>query len=233
MTSGKTSLYETLTRKILTLELPPGHDLDEASLSAEHGISRTPVREVLRRLQGEGYVMMRENRGARVAPMNLETLREFFLVVSIVYEAVGRLAVKNFASAQLAELEACQLRFRAAVAARDVEAMTLENRCFHAIIGDMANNVFLKPSYDRLLIDHTRIGHTFYDPTDTQTETNLQLACRHHDEFIEAIAGRDEAVMARLTHEHLELSRRNMEIYVAPKSMPSDANARPRKRQVA
>lgn len=233
MKGGKTSLYETLKRKILTLELAPDQDLDEASLSEEYGISRTPVREILRRLAGEGYVVIRENRGARVIPMTLETLRDFFLVVSVVYEAVGRLAVQNFTPRQLAELKKCQERFRAAVKARDVDSMSLENMRFHAIIGEMADNAYLKPSYDRLLIDHTRVGHTFYDPTDAETEANFKMACKHHDEFIEAIAERDQATMARLAHEHHDLSRRNMEIYVAPKSMKSDANQRPRQRQLA
>ena len=53
MKSGKTALYETLKRQILTLELPPDDDLDEARLSEEYGISRTPVRDVLRQLAGE------------------------------------------------------------------------------------------------------------------------------------------------------------------------------------
>ena len=94
--NGKSSLYEALKRRILTLELAPDHDLDEAKLSEAYGISRTPVRDVLRRLAGEGYVYIQENRGARVIPMTLATLRDFFQVAPIVYEAVGRLAVQNF-----------------------------------------------------------------------------------------------------------------------------------------
>src|SRR5215475_5027775 len=107
MKGGKTALYETLKRNILTLELSPDQDLDEVSLSEEYGISRTPVRDVLRQLAGEGYVDIRENKGARVIPMNLATLRDFFLVAPIIYEAVGRLAVENFRPSQLSELKEC------------------------------------------------------------------------------------------------------------------------------
>ena len=84
MKGGKSALAETLKRQILTLELQPDHDLDEAQLSEEYGISRTPVRDVLRRLSGEGYVEIRENRGARVIPMNHATLRDFFLVAPLI-----------------------------------------------------------------------------------------------------------------------------------------------------
>lgn len=226
MKNGKSSLYETLKRKILTLELAPDEDLDEASLSKEYGISRTPVREVLRRLSGEGYVDIRENRGARVIPMTLTTLRDFYLVAPMVYEAVGRLAVQSHKPSQLAELKECQERFRKALKVLDSETMSLENNRFHAIVGDMAGSVFLRPSLDRLLIDHARIGHTFFNPTDERMEANKQMACKHHDQMIEAIARRDEAAMIKLVHEHWELSRRNMELYVAPKGLNNEAVGR-------
>lgn len=234
--NGKASLYEMLKRKILTLELAPDQDLDEASLSNQYGISRTPVREVLRQLAGEGYVVIRENRGARVIPMSLERLREYFLLAPIIYEAIGRLAVHNATAAQLDELKSCQERFRKAISARDSEAMNLENKRFHAIIGEMAHCVYLMPSYERLEIDHARIGRTFFRPKDERMEANLAKACRHHDQFIEAIAKRDEAAMVRLSSEHHEMSRSTMELYVAPKEMMSEANARSakqRKRQMA
>jgi DNA-binding GntR family transcriptional regulator len=236
MKHGKSSLYEALKRRILTLELAPDHDLDEAALSEEYGISRTPVRDVLRRLAGEGYVCIQENRGARVIPMNLSTLRDFFQVAPIVYEAVGRLAVQNFRPAQLAELELCQDRFRSAMKAGESGALSLHNNRFHAIIGDMAGSIFLRPSLERLLVDHARIGHTFFNPTDDRMRTNLLTACKHHDQMIEAIAKRHEDAMTRLVFEHWELSRRNMEIYVAPKELENAAVgrlAKPRAKRAA
>lgn len=226
MKGGKTSLYETLKRKILTLELSPDQDLDEVRLSEEYGISRTPVRDVLRQLAGEGYVDIRENKGARVIPMNLATLRDFFLVAPIIYEVVGRMAVQNFRPAQLVQLKECQERFRAAMQARQGDALVLENNRFHELIGEMSSSAFLKPSLGKLLIDHARIGHTFFRPADSKMEKNLVIACRHHDEFIQAIADRDDAAMVRLVYEHWELSRQNMEMFVAPKELKNDALAR-------
>lgn len=223
MKGGKTSLYETLKHQILTLELPPDSDLDEVSLSEKYGISRTPVREILRHLAGEGYVDIRANRGARVIPMNHETLRDFFLVAPVIYEAVGRLAVQHCTSAQMVQLKECQERFRSAVLRRDPEMMVIENNRFHGIIGEMAGSGYLKPSLSRLLIDHARIGHIFYRPTDPAGETNLAKSCEHHDEIIHAIAARDEEAIVRLTFEHWELSRGNMEMFIVPKRLRSQA----------
>lgn len=226
MKGGKATLHETLKRQILTLELAPDQDLDETGLSETYGISRTPVRDVLRQLAAEGYVDIRENRGARVIPMSQATLRDFFLVAPLIYEAVGRLAVQNFTPAQLKSLKECQERFRSAMQARDSASMVIENNRFHAIIGEMANSTFLKPSLSKLLIDHARIGYTFFKPKNDEMEKSLVISCKHHDQFIEAIEASDVASVVRLVFDHWELSRQNIEMFIAPASLGSDAMAR-------
>eukprot|EP01037_Dinobryon_pediforme_P017299 gene17299-17489_t len=214
--SGKNGLYDDLKRQILTMELSPDEDLDEVTLSARYGLSRTPVREIFRRLAGEGYLDIRENRGARVAPMNHSTLRDFFLVAPMVYAAIGRLAVQNFKPRQLADLKETQELFRSASTARDALTMVIANNRFHEIIGDMSGNVYLRPSLGRLLIDHARIGNTFFRPKSADMDRRLALAVRHHDAFIDAIAAHNEDAVVDLVFEHWELSRANMEIYIAP-----------------
>ena len=60
----KTVCIDDLRRRILTQDLEPGSYLDEVEIGETYGISRPPVREVLRQLMGEGYVLLHENRGA-------------------------------------------------------------------------------------------------------------------------------------------------------------------------
>ncbi|MCK5920457.1 MAG: GntR family transcriptional regulator, partial [Methylococcales bacterium] len=62
----KDDLYRALKRKILTMELQPGEALDEITLGKQTKLSRTPVREILRRMAGEGFVEIAQNRGAYV-----------------------------------------------------------------------------------------------------------------------------------------------------------------------
>lgn len=222
MKNGKSTLYDDLKRQILTMELDPDEALDEVAISERYGLSRTPVREVFRRLAGEGYIDIRENRGARVIPMNHSTLRNFFLVAPMVYAAIGRLAVQNFKAQQLVDLKETQRRFRAATVSRDALMMVVENNRFHAIMGEMSGNQYLEPSLERLLIDHARIGHTFFRPRDEDMEQRLQLSAEHHDSFIEAIERRDESAVVDLVFEHWELSRENMEMFIAPNEMKAD-----------
>ena len=222
MKNGKSTLYDDLKRQILTMELDPDEALDEVAISERYGLSRTPVREVFRRLAGEGYIDIRENRGARVIPMNHSTLRNFFLVAPMVYAAIGRLAVQNFKAQQLVDLKETQRRFRAATVSRDALMMVVENNRFHAIMGEMSGNQYLEPSLERLLIDHARIGHTFFRPRDADMEQRLQLSAEHHDSFIDAIERRDESAVVDLVFEHWELSRENMEMFIAPHGMKAD-----------
>jgi DNA-binding GntR family transcriptional regulator len=57
-------------------------------------------------------------------------------------------------------------------------------------------------------------------------QLNLATACDHHDQFIAAIGERDELTVVRLVHEHWELSRSNMEMFIAPKKLESEAMQR-------
>jgi DNA-binding GntR family transcriptional regulator len=223
MKRAKSSLYEDLKRRILLMELSPGQDLDEHSLSESHGLSRTPVREILRRLAGEGYVDIHENRGARIAPMDHSTLRNFFLAAPMIYAAVGRLAAQNFKPNQMCDLKATQNKFRDASESGDPCGLTIENNRFHEIIGEMSANAYLLPSLNRLLIDHARIGHTFFRPRNDDMRSRLKLAVEHHDGFIEAIAAHNEEAVVDLVFEHWELSKGNIEMFIAPEGLKADA----------
>ena len=92
---------------------------------------------------------------------------------------------------QLGELKDTQERFRSASVSGDAQAMVLENNRFHEIIGEMSANAYLQPSLGRLLIDHARIGHTFFRPRNDDMRQRLQLAVEHHDGFIAAIAAHE------------------------------------------
>jgi DNA-binding GntR family transcriptional regulator len=212
----KAALYSRLKTAIMTLELRPGADLDEAKLSEESGLSRTPLREVLRQLAGEGYVDLRENRGARVSEMSHMTLRDFFLAAPMIYGAVMQLAAKHATPAQVSALKAAQEAFKTALRTGSSADRAMANNRFHEITGEMADNIYLLPSFQRLLIDHARIGMTFYRPQDARMAENLDEASSQHDAIIAAIEAGDEAAAGQLAIEHWNLSRDQIELFVMP-----------------
>lgn len=217
--SKKAMCLEDLRRKILTQEIEPGLYLDETEISEAYGISRPPLREVLRQLSGEGYVVLVENRGAQVAPMTHKTLRNFFVAAPMIYAAVGRLAAEHATPAQIVRLKEVQWAFRAAIRSGNAAERALGNERFHSVMGEMADNEFLMPSLRRLLIDHTRIGMTFYNPRKEAMACVSAIAADQHDEFIALIEAGNADAVADLAVAHWELSRSQIESFVTPESI--------------
>lgn len=215
----KTVCIDDLRRRILTQDLEPGTYLDEVEIGETYGISRPPVREVLRQLMGEGYVILHENRGAQVAPMSHKSLRNFFIAAPMIYAAIARLAAQHATPPQIDRLKQIQRSFRVAIRNGDATERALLNERFHAAMGDVADNEFLLPSLRRLLIDHTRIGMTFYSPRQTNLAKQQSTAADQHDQFIELIAAGDADGAADLAVAHWELSRSQIESFVTPESI--------------
>jgi len=223
--SGKFSKDEVLTqlrRQILTMELEPGQPLDETWLTGLFGLSRTPMREVLRQLSGEGYTQIRENRGAVVSPMDHKSMRHFFLTAPMIYAATSRLAAQSATPPQIDALAAIQVEFKAAVDRQDIDGMVYFNDRFHYQIGVISGNMYLMPSLQRLLIDHARIGQIFWQQKGDARDTRITTASSHHDQFIDLLAAGDEEAVVRLTLEHWELSRQYMDDYIHPRPLDFD-----------
>ena len=221
----KPAIYDDLKKQILTLQLEPGTALDEASLSKRYAISRTPLREILRRLAAEGCVQIVNNRGAYVSSMDHKVLRDFFLTAPMIYSAIGRLAAQHANSEQIRQIREIQEKFRMAIAIKSSADMVYWNQCFHALMGEMADNPYLKPSYDRLLIDHARISQTFYRPRDQEMQGRMFSALEQHDAMIAAIEAGDSQRVVDLIVEHWELSRDLIEYFVKPDPLAFEMTA--------
>lgn len=218
----KSICFRDLRTRILTLDLAPGAALDESDLSAAYGISRTPLREVMQRLAGAGYVALAPNRGAKVASMDLAAMRTFFQTAPMIYASVARMAAEHRTDRQLDDIRAIQRRFRAATETRSAGDAALENHAFHRQIGEMAANPYLLPSFERMLIDHTRLSQTFYRPESPKEEELVRTAVVQHDAMIAAFEARDREAAVELTLRHWELSQDRLERFVRPDPLPLD-----------
>lgn len=216
--TAKQDCLNDLRMRIMTLDLAPGSDLDEATLTAQYGISRTPLREVLQRLAGAGLIEIADNRGAKVASMDLGVLRTFFQTAPMVYANIARLAAENRSGAQLDELKDVQQRFKRADAA---DAAMLNHR-FHEIIGQMACNPYLMASLTRMLVDHARLSQTFYRPASPAEKMLVVKAREQHDAMISALEAGEGTLMIDLTLQHWDLSKDRMERFVRPDPLPLD-----------
>ena len=219
---NKAICADSLRNRILSLDIEAGSDIDEVALSQEYGISRTPLREILHRLAGDGYVRLEENRGAKVASMDLSVMRVFFQTAPLVYCTVARQAAECRTGVQVAALKEIQRAFMASAKAGEVGETALLNHQFHEQIGQMAQNPYLMASLKRMLIDHTRLSQTFFDPQSDLDQTRIAQAVDQHDAMISAIVAKQASLAIDLTLQHWDLSRNEMEKYVRPDPLPLD-----------
>lgn len=213
----KALLAETLKRRIISMELAPGAVLDEVTLSEEFGLSRPPVRELIRQMAAEGYLELEPNRPVRVSSMSHHSLRNFFLAAPLIYIATTQLAAINASKVDIEQLKQIQKQFREAIDNNDLEGRVYYNNLFHLEIGKIADNAYLTPSLERLLIDHARLGKIFYkQPTSDDMQEDLDAAVIQHEQIIQAIEQHEVNIAGEIVRIHLDLSRRRMTEYVVP-----------------
>lgn len=213
--SKKKALEHALRRRIITMQLEPGEVLDEVALCEEFGLSRSPVRELLRQMAGDGYIELEAKRAPRVTLMSYRSLREYYLVAPMIYIATTKLAAEKATIEDIQRLKKIQEAFRHSIENHDVDERVFSNNEFHYEIGIIARNDYLLPSLRRILVDHGRIGHNFFrDAKNTQEQ--LEASVIHHDKIIDAIADHDPEKAARIVSEHFDLSRTKIAAYAMP-----------------
>ncbi len=201
-------IYDALRRSIISMELKPGADLDEKSLVAMFGVSRTPVREALIRLAAEGLVDIRLNRGASVANLDLQVLQSIFEAGDLIEKAIMRLACLRRTPEDLRDVEHIMHEFEADMARKDIPAMVESNSRFHLRIAEASGNKYFLDCYRRILADHERIAQIWYAHNIVLTtgSANSTIA-QQHREILEALENRDAEHGEALSKQHADLCK--------------------------
>ncbi len=201
-------VYTAIHERITSGSLARGARVHQEDLAEELGVSRTPVREALRRLAAEGLVEMRTNRGARVADIDQGGMRGAYDARLVVEPGAARLAAARRLPEPLS-------RMRAAVAAqqrslRSVERSFEANREFHLALVAASGNEFLLQLVERLWV--ARIGGTIYE-RQVETQERMVLDVREHEQILEAIETGDGRRAESLTRRHLaDAMKRSLDI---------------------
>ncbi|HET6564276.1 MAG TPA: GntR family transcriptional regulator, partial [Xanthomonadales bacterium] len=190
--------YEQLKHRIITCELEPGGYYTEAGLAADLQLGKTPTREALMRLAREDWVQSVKGRGYRVQSLSLAGIRELFgarlvLEPAAVFEAAGRLTPDEVR--QLRQI--CGTTFDLTEPEERLEYLQA-NHAIHMGIVAGCRNKLLNDMVRQLLERSQRLLYIGM----VVTEWN-QVAARHHEEIVDAVAG-GEALLARtLITEHI------------------------------
>ncbi|BCQ58001.1 GntR family transcriptional regulator [Burkholderia gladioli] len=217
--SGASKAYHLLRSRIVSLEMPPGEDIDEQALVDELGISRTPLREAMIRLAAEGLISLLPNRGARVASMDIPQLQEHLEAFELAQRATTRLAALRRSEADLKRIEDLIVAFEQAHAHNDVNGMIDGNWDLHLAIGNACGNRVLAKIYANLLTENLRVARlamsyeTF--PTAEARRSHLDNILREHREILDAIRKQDADRAEDLACSHTGLARKRVTEYIS------------------
>jgi DNA-binding GntR family transcriptional regulator len=191
-------VYTAIRERISSGSLPRGARVHQEDLAEELGVSRTPVREALRRLAAEGLVEMRTNRGARVADVDQIGMRVSYEARTVIEPGAARLAAALRLPEPIARMRAAVVAQRRSL--RNVQRSFEANREFHLALAAASGNDFLVQFAERLWV--ARIGETIYE-RQVQTQERMLLDVREHEQIIEAIEAGDGRRAESLTRRHL------------------------------
>lgn len=187
-------------------EIPPGARVPERELCLTLGISRTPLREALKVLAAEGYVVLLPNRGARAAKLTQKDLQDLFEVCESLEAAAGELACQRITDAQVQQIAAWHDEMVMHYRNTDLPQYYRCNRLIHEAIVDAADNAVLASLYESVT---SRIRRArFVAP---MPPSHWELAVHEHEAILNALQRRDGRGLSHILRRHLHHKRQEVE----------------------
>ena len=195
-------VFQTLRQAILRGKLEPGERLMELHLADMLGVSRTPVREAIRKLELEGLVITIPRKGAVVAQITRTDLEDVLEVRCALEELAVRKACRNMTAQQLAALREAASRFEQEIAAGDLMESAQADVDFHEMISDATGNRRLIQ-----ILNNIRSQVYRYRLENLKNKASHPDLIREHTRLIEALERHDEEEAARFIRVHIENQR--------------------------
>ena len=192
-------VFNTLRRAILTGQLKPGERLMEVHLANKLGVSRTPIREAIRKLELEGLVIMIPRRGAEVARITEKSLKDVLEVRRALDALSVELACDRITEEDMKRLlQACQ-DFEKAAKGKDASVIAKADVALHDIIVEATGNQRLAQLVNNLSEQMYRYRFVYI-----KEESKHDMLVAEHREIYESIASRDKERAARAAKLHID-----------------------------
>ena len=192
-------VFNTLRKAILRGELKPGERLMEIQLANKLGVSRTPIREAIRKLELEGLVLMIPRKGAEVAQITEKNMQDVLEVRKALEELSVQLACERITPEQVEEMKMAAEDFRKVLKSGDVTKIAEADVKFHDIIFAATNNQRLITLLNNLREQMYRFRVEYLK----QKECYPQLL-EEHDKLIALISGGEVEEACELMGCHID-----------------------------
>lgn len=193
-------VFQSIRKAILTGELEPGERLMETQLGEKLGVSRTPIREAIRKLELEGLVIMVPRKGAQVAHFTQKDIQDVLEVRAALEALAAKLACKRMDERSFLRLQLVIAEYEYAVKEKDIETMIQKDVEFHETIFKATNNDKLSQFFNNMReqVDRYRIAYL----KNSEESSNVMS---EHLELLAALKNRDEELSERLASEHIKV----------------------------
>lgn len=217
---NSTNLHEGTFQKLRSLlvegKIAPGSKLNERALAESLNVSRTPIREAIRRLAADGLVELIANRGAIALQLSLDDVINTFDVIADLEGFSGELAAQNISATTLSELEALQYEMMASYARRDLSSYYQLNLRIHHLINQAANNPVLSRLFTQV---NARIEALRF--RSNQDGVKWEKAVEEHQEMLDALKARDGKRMRKIMMQHV-MNKRDVVVQLLKSEMPAE-----------
>lgn len=194
--------YRDLIERLQSGAIMPGDYLREQQIAEDFGVSRTPVREALRKLETEGLLVSESRLGMRVRALDYTEVIELYEVRLVHERAVARIAATKATAIELAELKDIQAAIEKAKN-RPGKMATL-NQKFHFALLQMAKNRFLTRAVEGMQRSMLLLG-----PSTLVDTKRADVAIKEHRALIQALEKRDADRAETIMSKHLENAQRS------------------------
>lgn len=201
-------VYSALRGEILTLTLKPGQYLEELVLEKRFGVSRTPIREALIRLQSDRLVKFAPNRGHYVETVSFDDVPRIFEALDLQQAAVLQLAALRRSERHIQQLRKTNDEYRSAGERNDHKAMAEINHDFHLLIARASDNSFLAEFYETMLNFSIRLSYLMFQTASRNKEDFEAYYMRvfsEHEEMIDLIEKGESSRLHELSRRHVRL----------------------------
>jgi DNA-binding GntR family transcriptional regulator len=212
-------IYARVRESILACELLPGAAFREGDFAERFGVSKSPVRDALLRLQQDGLIEVLPRKGYRVRPISLADALELYEMRFVLESACAERTSRAASASELASLDA----FRSGPDGPEVREWIAYNRRFHLAVAEMCGNNRLRAAAYEVITVFDRLTHASIFQLESDHVHHvpaLYKMDREHTEIIAALQARNGRRAVALVQAHIERSRtRFLESYRAPASI--------------
>lgn len=198
-------VFNTLRQAILRGELEPGERLMEITLANKLGVSRTPIREAIRKLELEGLVKMIPRKGAIVASISEKDMRDVLEVRVTLEELAVTLACRNFDEEAIEDLRKAEVKFEEAVISHNIMKIVDADVVFHDVIYEHAGNGRLSQ-----LINNLRETMYRYRFEYIKDARNHSILINEHNDIIKGLIDKDVEGVKKSIRIHISNQERGI-----------------------